>query len=161
MIHELRMYTCRPGTAPKVIEASGTVGQRIRNGDTYGRLEGHFGSEIGGLNQYVHLWSYADVGELVRLRGELGALEAWRTEFVPLVAPHIMTQTVRVLRPARELRTPNSDGILMNSASTAEAGRAASWAERMLAPSAAEVSRRESARGSRSERSHSSWAYSS
>ncbi|MCY3855500.1 MAG: NIPSNAP family protein [Rhodospirillales bacterium] len=134
MIHELRMYTCRPGTAPKVIEASGTVGQRIRNGDTYGRLEGHFGSEIGGLNQYVHLWSYADVGELVRLRGELGQLEAWRTEFVPLVAPHILTQTVRVLRPARDLRTPDTDGNIYElRVYRLKPGRAASWAERMLA----------------------------
>ena len=30
MIHELRMYTVKPGKLQTVIEASGTVGQRIR-----------------------------------------------------------------------------------------------------------------------------------
>lgn len=133
MIHELRMYTCRAGTAPKVIEASGTVGQRIRGGDTYGRLEGHFGSEFGGLNQYVHLWSYADVGELVRLRAELAQNEAWQTEFVPLVSPHILTQTIRVLRPMRDLRTPESDGNIYElRIYRLQPGRAASWCQRML-----------------------------
>ncbi len=133
MIHELRMYTCRPGTAPKVIEASGTVGRRIRDGDTYGRLEGHFGSEIGGLNQYVHLWGYSDIDELVRFRSELAQLKAWRTEFVPLVAPHIVTQSVRVLRPSRELRTPDSEGNLYElRVYRLKPGRAASWVQRML-----------------------------
>lgn len=134
MIHELRMYDCRPGKALEVIEASGTVGQRIRGGDTYGRLEGHFSSEVGVLNQYVHLWSYEDVGELVRLRGELGKRKEWREEFVPLVRPHILSQSVRVLRPAVDMKPVESEGNLYElRIYRLRPGEAASWCEEMKA----------------------------
>ena len=70
MIHELRMYTLKPGTVNKVIEASGTVAQRIRGGAAYGKLESHWSSEIGLLNQYIHLWAYENLEEMRRLRDE-------------------------------------------------------------------------------------------
>ena len=72
MIHELRVYDLRPGSVGAVLDASGKVARRIR-GDDYGKLEGHFSSEIGPLNQYVHLWSFDSIEEMLRLRGELGA----------------------------------------------------------------------------------------
>ena len=109
MIHELRMYTVRPGTLHKVLEASSTVGARIRNGATYGRLEGHWGSEIGPLNQYVHLWSYNSLSEMQRLRAELGALEAWREEYVPLIRPHPMSS-----KPDARRSTRNASPVAWN-----------------------------------------------
>ena len=110
MIHELRMYKCRPGGVAKAIEASGTVGRRIREGDKYGKLEGHWSSEFGLLNQYVHLWAYDDLGEMARLRGELAKKEAWRNEFVPMMHPHILTQTVRVMRPVIDMKLVEGEG---------------------------------------------------
>ncbi|SVC39098.1 uncharacterized protein METZ01_LOCUS291952, partial [marine metagenome] len=80
MIHELRTYTLKPGTINKVLEASGTVARRIRGGDNYGILEGHWSSEIGTLNQYVHLWGFESLAEMQRLRGELAALPEWHEE---------------------------------------------------------------------------------
>ncbi len=132
MIHELRMYTCRPGTAPKVIEASGTVGQKIRGGEAYGRLEGHFASEIGELNQYVHLWSYKDVADLVRLRGELGKKKEWQDEFIPLVRPHILTQSVRVLRPVVDMKPVETENNIYElRIYRLQSGAAGSWSEMM------------------------------
>jgi hypothetical protein len=49
MIFELRIYTVKPGTVNQVLEASGTVAREIRDGDSYGKLEGHWASEIGTL----------------------------------------------------------------------------------------------------------------
>ena len=68
MIHELRMYTTRSGKMKEVVNASATVAQSIRNGDKYGKLIGHWWSEVGKLNQYVHMWEYKDVEEMRRLR---------------------------------------------------------------------------------------------
>ncbi len=132
MIHELRMYTVRPGTVHKVLEASGTVARRIRGGDAYGKLEGHWFSEIGLLNQYVHLWAYEDIGEMARLRRELGSQEAWRKEFLPLVRPHILSQRVRILRPALDMKSPDSEGNIYELRFyRLVPGAAAEWTRRM------------------------------
>ena len=60
MIYELRTYTLQPGTQPQYIKQSGEVGRKIR-GDQYGKFEGGWTTEFGTLNQYVHLWSFADL----------------------------------------------------------------------------------------------------
>ena len=54
MIYELRTYTVKPGTAPVVAKNAGTVARGIR-GDDYGKLEGYWLTEIGPLNQVMHL----------------------------------------------------------------------------------------------------------
>lgn len=65
MIQELRIYTARPGGAPELARNSGTVARDIR-GDKYGKLEGYWLTEIGALNQVMHLWSYTDLNEPAR-----------------------------------------------------------------------------------------------
>ncbi len=133
MIHQLRIYTCKAGTVGKVLEASGTVARRIREGDKYGVLEGHFSSEIGALNQYVHLWRYDSIAEMDRLRGELGKLEAWRNEYVPLIRPHILSQHVRILTPARDMQAPDGEGNIYELRIYRVApGHAAGWAQAMV-----------------------------
>ena len=106
MINELRMYTTRPGKMMHVVNSSATVAQTIRNGDTYGKLVGHWSSEIGRMNQYIHMWEYSDVEEMRKLRSELASKEDWRTKFVPLVGPYILTQEIRILRPLTERKFP-------------------------------------------------------
>ncbi len=106
MINELRMYTTRPGKMMHVVNSSATVAQTIRNGDTYGKLVGHWSSEIGRMNQYIHMWEYSDVEEMRKLRSELASKEDWRTKFVPLVGPYILTQEIRILRPLTERKLP-------------------------------------------------------
>ncbi len=133
MIHELRLYTVRPGSLPAVIEASGTVGARVRATGNYGKLEGHFGSEIGPLNQFIHLWGYDSVAEMQRMRAELGALEAWRGEYLPLVRPHVIDQTVRLLNPVIDMKAPAADGNLYELRSyRLKPGRAVPWCALMV-----------------------------
>ena len=56
MIYELRTYTVRQGTLPDVVKAASTVSRDIR-GDNFGKLEGYWQTDIGPLNQVMHLWS--------------------------------------------------------------------------------------------------------
>src|SRR5262245_10289025 len=70
MSSELTSYTLEPGTLAEVIKTSGTVSRDIRK-DDYGKLEGYWSTEIGPLNQVMHLWSYKDLNERARLRAEL------------------------------------------------------------------------------------------
>ena len=133
MINELRMYTTRPGKMKDVVNASATVAQKIRGGDTYGKLIGHWWSEIGKMNQYVHMWEYKDPEEMRRLRSELAAKEDWKNKFVPLVGPNILTQEIRLLRPLTEIKKPvNSSNTYELKIIKLNIGQSAKWAKKFL-----------------------------
>src|SRR5215475_13379645 len=96
MIYELRTYTCKQGAVGEVAKAASTVSRDIRK-DDYGKLEGYWMTDIGPLNQVVHLWSYADLNERQRLRAELAKNPRWESEYQPLSRPHLLRQDVRLM----------------------------------------------------------------
>ena len=96
MIYELRTYTVKQGTVQDVAKNAGTVARGIR-GDDYGKLEGYWVTEIGPLNQVMHLWSYKDLNERARLRGELAKNARWNNEYLPLTRPNLIRQDIRLL----------------------------------------------------------------
>lgn len=98
MIHELRTYTGRAGVAPEMAKNAGTVGRSIR-GDDYGKLEGYWVTEIGPLNQVMHLWAYESLNDRARLRAELAKNERWTKEYVPLSRANVVRQDIRLLNP--------------------------------------------------------------
>ena len=129
MIYELRTYTLRAGTGPTVAKNAGEVGRAIR-GDDYGKLEGYWLTEIGPLNQVMHLWSYSDLNERQRLRGELGKNERWGKEYIPLIREHLLRQDVRVLEPILPLKAPESEGNIYEYRNYRTApGRVREWAK--------------------------------
>lgn len=109
MINELRIYTLKAGTAGEVAKNSGTVARSIR-GDDYGKLEGYWITEIGPLNQVVHLWSYADLNERARLRAELAKNKRWTEEYLPLIRPNLIRQDIRLMNPIVAPKKPDSTG---------------------------------------------------
>ena len=110
MIYELRTYTLKQGSVPDVVKAASTVSRSIR-GDEYGRLEGYWTTDIGPLNQVMHLWSYRDLNERSRLRAELAKNPRWTSEYVPLIRPHLVRQDIHLLNAVRgpvvPVQTPN------------------------------------------------------
>jgi len=109
MIYELRTYTVRPGTLGDMVKAASTVSRDIRGND-YGKLEGYWSSEIGPLNQVMHLWSYSDFAERARLRAELVKNPRWTSEYTPLIHPLLMRQDVRLLNAVRAPVAPDTTG---------------------------------------------------
>ena len=109
MIYELRTYTVRPGTLGDTVEAASTVSRAIRK-DDYGKLEGYWSSEIGPLNQVMHLWSYSNFDERARLRAELAKNPRWSSEYLPLIRPLLMRQDVRLLNAIRAPVAPATTG---------------------------------------------------
>ena len=109
MIYELRTYTVKPGALGDMVKASSTVSRDIRK-DDFGKLEGYWSTEIGPLNQVMHLWSYADFNERARLRGELGKNPRWAGEYIPLIRPLLVRQEVRLLNPVRAPVAPATTG---------------------------------------------------
>lgn len=100
MIYELRTYTVKPGTLGDIVKASSTVSRDIR-GDNYGKLEGYWMTEIGPLNQVMHMWSYSSFEARARLRGELANNPRWTGEYIPLLRPLLIRQDIRLLNALR------------------------------------------------------------
>ncbi|MGD9805740.1 MAG: NIPSNAP family protein [Hyphomicrobiaceae bacterium] len=132
MIHELRIYTAPAGMVGEMAKNSGTVARAIR-GDNYGKLEGYWMTEIGALNQVVHLWSYPDLNERARLRGELGKNERWTNEYLPLIRPMLLRQDIRLMNPVIAPRKPeNTKNVYELRAYRIKPGRAKEWVNHIM-----------------------------
>ena len=73
-IYEFRTYTYGPGSIPKVIES---WGNRIKQRTALSPLIFAGFTDIGPLNQWVHVWAYKNMGERERIRGEAVAAGIW------------------------------------------------------------------------------------
>lgn len=109
MIYELRTYTIVPGKLQEYLKNSAEVGRKIR-GDRYGKLEGFWYTEFGTLNQAVHLWSYPDLNERERLRGELQKNEEWTKGYLPMTRGVLVAQSNKILSPVLPLKPPAEPG---------------------------------------------------
>src|ERR1700730_1394703 len=96
MLYELRTYTLKAGTLSDVVKAASTVSRDIR-GDNFGKLEGYWSTEIGPLNQVMHLWSYKDYDERTRLRAELAKNPASGLDNLTLIRPPLIRQDIRLM----------------------------------------------------------------
>jgi hypothetical protein len=77
MLIDLRRYTIVPGRLKSylaVYEQYGLPVQRRHVGDPIG----YFVSEVGTLNQVVHLWGYADFEDRLRRRAAMEEDPQWR-----------------------------------------------------------------------------------
>jgi NIPSNAP len=134
MIYELRTYTVKPGTLGDIVKAAGTVAHEIRGND-YGKLEGYWATEIGPLNQVMHLWSYENFETRARLRGELGKIARWNDEYIPLIRPLLVRQDIRLLNAVRALIAPATTGNIyeLRNYRAKAAGPVRQWLEAFTA----------------------------
>jgi len=134
MIYELRTYTVRPGTLGDIIKAASTVSRDIRK-DDFGKLEGYWSTEIGPLNQVMHMWSYSDLNERTRMRAELAKNSRWTGEYLPLIRPLLVRQEVRLLNAIRPPVAPASTGNIyeLRAYRAKPAGGARQWLDAFTA----------------------------
>jgi NIPSNAP len=134
MIYELRTYTVKPGTIGDMVKAASTVSRDIR-ADNFGKLEGYWSTEIGPLNQVLHMWSYSDYAERTRLRAELAKNPRWGGEYLPLIRPLLIRQDVRLLNAVRAPVAPVSTGNIyeMRNYRARPAGAAKQWLDSFTA----------------------------
>ena len=134
MLYELRTYTLKPGAVGDMVKAASTVSLSIRGND-FGKLEGYWFTEIGPLNQVMHLWSYSDFAERDRLRAELGKNPRWTGEYLPLIRPLLIRQEVRFLNAIRPPVAPGSTGNVyeLRNYRAKPAGAAKQWLDAFTA----------------------------
>jgi NIPSNAP len=132
MIHELRTYTVKPGKVAQYVEQSGTIARPIR-GDRYGKLVGYWSTELGPLNQVVHLWEYEDLAARAAARAGLARDERWVREYLPVSGPLLDAQDNMILVPFEwaPFRPTNGMGIYELRVYRLHPGKAAAYGEAM------------------------------
>ena len=99
MIVEQRTYTVPHGTMAKYLERYETHALPVQKRHL-GRLLGFYVTEIGTLNQVIHLWAYDSLADRETRRANLAADPAWQ-EFMAMNAGSFTHQTVTIMKPAR------------------------------------------------------------
>jgi hypothetical protein len=92
-IYEFRTYTFEVGSIPRVIERWGKhIAKRTELSPLI--FAGH--TEIGPLNQWVHVWAYKNMGERERIRAEAVKAGIWPPPRDPSVTMLKMESTLAV-----------------------------------------------------------------
>ena len=98
MIYELRTYRMKIGTVPAYLKLVDEEGIAVQTSHL-GTLAGYFFSEIGPLNEIVHIWAYADLNDRDTRRAALAADPRWQV-FLPKIQALIETMENKILKPA-------------------------------------------------------------
>jgi hypothetical protein len=97
MIVEQRTYTLQVGKVPEYLKLYEAEGLAIQT-RILPRMVGYYTTEIGPLNQIIHMWGYDSFEERTRKRAELGADPGWQA-YVAKIRPLILSQETKILLP--------------------------------------------------------------
>ena len=89
MIYEMRTYDLKPRTQGEFEKRFGEAYEKRKN---YSPLAAFWHSEIGPLNQVIHVWPYKDLEERNRIRTAAVKDGIWppaTTEFISTCAPRL------------------------------------------------------------------------
>jgi len=90
MIYEMRTYLLKPGTVPKAEEA---FAERIAGRVKLSPLGGFWRTEVGTLNQIIHVWPYKDTNERAKIRAEAVEKKVWP----PKIADFVLDMESKIL----------------------------------------------------------------
>ncbi|TEA78995.1 NIPSNAP family protein [Allopusillimonas ginsengisoli] len=99
MIVELRTYTIKPGGVPAYLDVYMREAMEVQK-KHLPHMVGYFSTDIGPLNQIVHMWGYADLNERARCRDALYADPAWQVavkkllELIDVMETKILVPTI-------------------------------------------------------------------
>jgi hypothetical protein len=98
MIVEERIYNLHVGKAPEYLKLYEAEGLEVQT-RILGRMLGYFSTEIGPLNQVIHLWGYDSFEDRTRRRAELMKDSTWQA-YIPKIRPLVISQENKILLPA-------------------------------------------------------------
>ncbi|PKA39474.1 NIPSNAP family protein [Rhizobium sullae] len=95
MYYEMRTYTVKLGQIKEYNKLFEEIGYPIIS--KYTTLVGWWHTEIGELNQLIHIWAYESLDERTKKRAELYQDPAWLNDFVPKAFPLLEKQESKLL----------------------------------------------------------------
>jgi len=98
MILEVRTYTAEVGKARQWLEYYEKAGLPVQK-RVLGRLIGFFTSELGPLNQIVHMWAYESLADRESRRAALAKEPEWQAYLKNQPAGVLAAQETRILVP--------------------------------------------------------------
>src|SRR5215471_14306927 len=100
MIYEIRTYGIVPGSLAEVEKRYGEAYERRKK---YSPLTAFLHTEIGPLNEIIHVWGYKDLSERARIRAEAAKDPNWP----PKISEFIKAMRVEVVNAFDFVPTPN------------------------------------------------------
>lgn len=98
MLIEHRTYTLRPGTIPEFLKIYEELGAPVQV-PILGNLIAAMTTEVGTLNQYVHLWGYESFEDRMRRRATLAQDKDW-PKYLDKALPLIELMETKLCIPA-------------------------------------------------------------
>jgi hypothetical protein len=95
-VYELRRYAVQPARMAEWVELFNAI---LPTREKYMRRVGFWQSEIGALNEVVHLWVFRDLNERAAVRAELGKNADWQ-QFLSVSVPMLSRMHASMLVPA-------------------------------------------------------------
>ena len=92
MIYEIRTYRVKVGSLPEVEKR---FGEAYENRKKISPLAAFWHTEIGPLNEIIHVWGYRDLADRARIRAEAAKDANWP----PKIREFVVDQDVEVLTP--------------------------------------------------------------
>jgi hypothetical protein len=93
MIYEFRTYDIKPGTLSEVEKRYGEAYEKRKK---LSELFAFWHTEIGPLNQIIHVWAYKDLEERGRIRSEAVKAKVWP----PAIGEFLLNQKSEIFLPA-------------------------------------------------------------
>ena len=93
MIVEFRTYTVQPGSTPTVEDR---FAEALPNRVKLSPLAAFWHTEVGPLNQVIHVWAYEDFATRTRIRAEAQKLQGWP----PNIREFVVEQKSQIFIPA-------------------------------------------------------------
>ncbi|CAG9271646.1 NIPSNAP family protein [Paraburkholderia unamae] len=104
MIIEHRTYTLHPGNTGKYFSLYTQQGMSIQL-EYLPRPIGYYSTELGTLNQVIHMWAYDDLNDRAQRRALMKQDPRW-TAYVAQILPLIQHQESKILVPASFFTPP-------------------------------------------------------
>ena len=98
MFNEIRTYRLKNGAIPGYLKVVGEEGIEIQK-KHLGHLFGYFLSEIGPINEIVHIWAYESLDDRSARRARLAADPAWQA-FLPKIRDLIEVADNKIMNAA-------------------------------------------------------------
>jgi hypothetical protein len=92
MIYEFRTYTLKPRS---LAEVEKRYGEAYEYRKKYSPLAAFWHTEVGPLNEIIHVWGYTDLAERARIRAEAAKDPNWP----PKIREFVVDQDVEVVTP--------------------------------------------------------------
>ncbi|HEX7248975.1 MAG TPA: NIPSNAP family protein [Burkholderiales bacterium] len=98
MYVEERIYTVQVGKAAEYLKHYESEGMAVQQ-KHLPHMVGYYFTEVGPLNQIVHMWAYEDLNQREKCRAQLQADPGWQA-YQPKVRALLLSQETRILKCA-------------------------------------------------------------